>query len=302
LPTLQKIEQGYEQQLQNGAFLRELYVNQQLFLPYYWNPDEFYVRTTNYQRTRLSAQGLIEGLYPINMSVPNCTEYTIHFITGDTEQENMYINSEFCPKLSVIESEVKNSAEVEEYERMVSDPLLKKLGDVFVWRKAMSIDRIFDCFETHACHKLEFPEKMSPDLFSQVKATLLWFTKTINNAQLQNYTYSQIAIASFLKDILNSLESVHSGTSPVKFSLYSGHDSTIHPLLMAYQVWDGKWPSYASLVQIEMLYNDSGEFVRLIYNNEVLRLPECEYMDLCPYEKFREMTMKIIDAAVLCES
>jgi ubiquitin-like domain-containing CTD phosphatase 1 len=42
--------------------------------------------------------------------------------------------------------------------------------------------------------------------------------------------------------------------SPAKLALFSGHDTTIIPLLASLgpKVWDGQWPSYASMMLIEI--------------------------------------------------
>lgn len=84
------------------------------------------------------------------------------------------------------------------------------------------------------------------------------------------------------------------GTSPVKFVLISGHDNTLMPLLAAItpEAWDREWPPYASLLSLELLRispdgNSSsaseageaglaGDFFRLVYNGEVLRLRGCD--------------------------
>jgi len=298
----QLTSKGYEQHLKNGAFLRDLYINQQSFLPLLWNPNHFYLRTTHYQRTKLSAKALMEGLYPIKNTDPNYVQNTIDFITRDSEQENMMDNSLLCPILDILEEDVKNSEEVMEFQKTVNDPLLKELVDIFGWSTEKSILNVFDCFQTHACHGMKFPDQMSTDFYNKVRDNLIWLTKATNTAQRQNYTYAQIAIASFLQDILDLLHSVHSNTSSVKFALYSGHDTTLLPLLISYDIWDGQWPSYASLLRIELLSDPQNgkNFVRLVYNNECLRLPGCEYRELCPYEEFREITLKIVGAMALC--
>lgn len=45
------------------------------------------------------------------------------------------------------------------------------------------------------------------------------------------------------------------GTSPLKFVLLSGHDTTLIPFLAAIapDAWDKEWPRYASLITIELL-------------------------------------------------
>jgi len=300
----QLTRKGYDQHVQNGAFLRDLYINRLSFLPPHWNSKDFYIRTTNYQRTRLSAQGLIEGLYPIRTSINGSSsgeENRITFITGDKEQDNMFVNSAFCPLTKEVWSEVKSTEKVKEKEKLYG-PLFQEIADIFGWSADRKPLEIFDCFQAHACNKMEFLEGMTPEMYFQIRYYVNWLHNEVYTSQQQNYSFAQIAMGSFVRDILDILDPVHSCDSSIKFALYGGHDTTIFPLLEAYKVWDGSWPSYASLLQIEMLSDllTQNDFVRFIYRNKPLRLPECEFMELCPYEKFREISLKIISAASLC--
>lgn len=69
-----------------------------------------------------------------------------------------------------------------------------------------------------------------------------------------------------------------SGTlvTPPKLALFSGHDTTLMPILatLGEDVWSGKeWAPYASMIQIEIHESagfSSGFAFRLIYNGEVL--------------------------------
>ena len=90
--------------------------------------------------------------------------------------------------------------------------------------------------------------------------------------------------------------------------MISGHDSTIAPLLIVFKQFDNKWPPFASNVIVELYKSKAGDkaatanddhYVRMIYNNKVLRLPECqatavENGTLCPLNSFLELTQKMI--------
>lgn len=64
-------------------------------------------------------------------------------------------------------------------------------------------------------------------------------------------------------------------TKPGKsFSLYSGHDSTVEPLLVALKLFDGKWPNYTSALIFELWEGPDRELVRIKYEDkEVYRGP-----------------------------
>lgn len=80
------------------------------------------------------------------------------------------------------------------------------------------------------------------------------------------------------------MEGAINGTSPLKFVLISGHDTTFLAFLSA--VAPGAWnetvfPPYATLSTIELLRVGGGEgvagdYFRFIYKGEVLRLNGCD--------------------------
>mmetsp|Transcript_23792 Transcript_23792/g.42803 ORF Transcript_23792/g.42803 Transcript_23792/m.42803 type:complete len:300 (-) Transcript_23792:716-1615(-) len=82
--------------------------------------------------------------------------------------------------------------------------------------------------------------------------------------------------------IVDSANNPSSGTSLPKLALFSGHDTTLMPLLatLGDKVWSGTdWPPYASMIQIEIHeitnLNEGSDFpsgyaFRLVYNGAVL--------------------------------
>ena len=55
-----------------------------------------------------------------------------------------------------------------------------------------------------------------------------------------------------------------------------GHDTTILPLLAAWGVWDGHWPTYASLLSIELYETSEDHLFRMVYAGRELVLPGCD--------------------------
>jgi len=59
--------------------------------------------------------------------------------------------------------------------------------------------------------------------------------------------------------------------------VYSGHDSTLVPLLCGLGCYDGVWPPYASYLALEIVRSkSSGErFVRAVYNDQEVSMGSC---------------------------
>ena len=96
------------------------------------------------------------------------------------------------------------------------------------------------------------------------------------------------------------------GTSPLKFVVLSGHDTTFIPFMAAVapKAWDRGWPPYAALASIELLRvgagggtgaggggggsggraltdaSFDGDYFRFVYNGQVLRLEGCDQGEL----------------------
>lgn len=70
--------------------------------------------------------------------------------------------------------------------------------------------------------------------------------------------YAKLAMGPMWAEILANIEPIiHAddrGPPPNRLALFSGHDTTILPLLISLgpDVWDGEWPPYASMMIIEV--------------------------------------------------
>jgi hypothetical protein len=59
---------------------------------------------------------------------------------------------------------------------------------------------------------------------------------------------------SFIGDVINNIDTVAKNQTTQVMALFSGHDTTVLPFVMAYNAWtDGIWPPYASMIRIELL-------------------------------------------------
>ena len=78
------------------------------------------------------------------------------------------------------------------------------------------------------------------------------------------------------------------------------------PLLQAFNVSDGKWSPYASMVQLELLEvtnaTDTDYAVRLLYHGEERRIPYCSSSP-CSLTEFNEYIKAITphDSATECK-
>merc|ERR1711991_22476 len=78
---------------------------------------------------------------------------------------------------------------------------------------------------------------------------------------------------------------------------FVGHDTTLLPFLSAFQVFDGLWPPYTSAIIIEIYdsTDSNHQYVRFLYNGNVLKLPFSNRDDeLIMLEDFKSHAKKMI--------
>jgi lysophosphatidic acid phosphatase type 6 len=72
--------------------------------------------------------------------------------------------------------------------------------------------------------------------------------------------------------------------------VYSGHDSTLVPILAAMGVYTNDWPPYASFLTIDIAEEITSreKFVRVTFNDEDVFLPYADNQLWVPFNVFRE--------------
>lgn len=89
-------------------------------------------------------------------------------------------------------------------------------------------------------------------------------------------------MAPLWNEILVNIRPVLDDKPHHKLALFSGHDTTIQPLLISLGIWDGQWAPYATMLIIEIheLIEKSDYAFRLLLNGRVLT----SKMDGCPQD------------------
>jgi len=108
----------------------------------------------------------------------------------------------------------------------------------------------------------------------------------------------RLAIGRFIGDVLSLMTSRVQNSTPVKFALYSGHDNTISPFLISFKIFDNLHPPVASTVVLELYEEIAKEnpqhYVRVVYNNKVLKIPEGRANGLCDFSTFKKLAEELV--------
>lgn len=332
----QLILRGYEQTTANGKFLREAYIfdkskfnhNERMRLlnidshreGNVW--DEVYYRVDDEQRTLMSGQLVLRGALGPEMDAYFKAHHVYPVIplhTADYSRDIVGPNERVCPRLTEIRQENYKSSTFQAYNRSTESDLLRSFqSNVLKLPTDTEMDAI-DCLMTTMCTDRPLPDAvndygMNRRLQDENSTTIDYGSnlfqrlyerqvqKTTINYKLDDSRYSKLAMGPLWHEIMENINPILQGDDPrFKLAMFSGHDTTLMPLLAALdpKLWDDKdWPSYASMIVLEIHevnidgFADKSIFrtdyaFRLLYNGRVLTtlVDGCPSdLDLCDLE------------------
>jgi len=253
---------GYKQHLQLGQAFRKLYIEEHKLLDPHSYSTQVRVRSTNSRRTIQSAEAQLDGMLP---NIIGGIE-VIDIETRDSYYEDMWPSENICPAWKKRFDQLQSSNEKKE-QNVKNEPLLHYLHNKFQTDVTPTWDELNDVYSARRCHGYDMPVPITDNIFWKVREAAEWDY----NYQFVNDTIlSRLGMSSLLHELYNNLLSVVNGTENIiKYMLYSGHDSTIGPLLASLRISDGKWPAYASYINMELWSNNNTEyFLNIKYNSK----------------------------------
>ena len=259
--TGQLIEEGYSQELQLGSILKNKYVgfddasrgDFKLFATDDYvqavDPNRVYFRSDNMERTLLSAQTLLSGMFPSSSSsLSSQKEVIIDWHTGDYSLDQIYPNSKVCPALNAISDRAMATDSFVEW--MASSKHLEETLDfVLGGAEEWNWSNMLDCLMTTVCSgRGNLPTGINDNIFNQ---SVHHVEESYARVSLFNNSYwAKVAMqnltSSIRKEIVKSIENEETA---LKFMLYGAHDTTLMPFLAALlgKNWDRKWVCYIIL-------------------------------------------------------
>jgi Histidine phosphatase superfamily (branch 2) len=331
----QLLLQGYEQEYTNGLYLRDAYVYDETAYNHdarlrlldvsttKANPwDDVYYRVDDESRTLLSGQVVLRGLFGPELDAyfrKNKRYARIQLHTADYDRDVLYPNHDVCPRLSEIWERNAKSPGYQELNASDEASLLRQFQvDVLKTPDPSRDMDAIDCMMTTMCTDRPLPDAINDyrptDNSSGKNITTNWSATYGNDifqrlhdfdALTYNYIvtaneaeYAKLAMQPLWYEIMMKIYPHIQGQSIGlnKLAVFTGHDTTIIPLLASLGVWnDTVWPPYASMVIIELhemnvdgnsnrkIFSSKFAF-RLIYNGEVItsKVSSCEPdLELC---------------------
>lgn len=272
---------GMQQLYELGKRLRGKYIEESHFLNSTFSPAEVYVRSTNIVRTIESAKCLVAGLFQQKQ------KEIVPIVTTEAESEILYPNYHGCKMLKILGSH--RWAESSTLPDVVAD--LQSIQSALGIAAHQHLDFILirDDMVARETHGLPCPPVLDTwrDTVEQRAVDMICYV--FEPSKRENL---QLCVGPLLHILLANIEEKLQGTSSEpnrKLFLYSAHDTTLIPCLMALGIFDMRWPPYAADITLELHQHckTNKAFVKVSYVGQDQHIPGCSGV-YCPLEEFKQ--------------
>lgn len=268
---------GLAQEHELGKRLRTKYVEQYGLLPQNYLNTSLYVRSTDTDRTLMSAQAVLMGLYPLGTGpsilpegyqpIPIHTKSPEHdelipYHLDSEKQKHFLFNKYVYPKKHWL------------------DKTQEKQGKFAAWSKATGVKinnlyqviKISDSFFIYQQHQLPLPKHLTESEISDIISTGKWaLTALFEPKEMGDFVGSDL-----LTTVTDYLNSAIEQKTPLKYVLLSGHDSSLLSLLSAMGAPLTTPPAYASILHFAVYETeDKKHTIRILFNEKPVSLPHC---------------------------
>lgn len=305
----QLTDRGRHTLQQLGQRLRAMYVDRLGFLPSQFSPSAVYLRSTEYARAVESLQSLMFGLYPPttpNLSNDSESQFAIH--TRLEKDENMYEDNS-CSSLvkyyrSFVQSFLKENAV--EHASIANYFRTSVLSDA---PPNISIHKLHDYFASFIANGVPLSPAFNWSLWQRIREDAFW--KNYGH-YVESPRAASLAIGRFVKDLLDPMKAACTSDTQPLLRVYSGHDSTLAPLLACFKLLPGRmaagnaWPPFGSSLIFELhesVDRPYEHWVRMRYLEKPQILPDCagkthpDDPTLCDARRWFEIALKAVPTA-----
>ncbi|KAL8577572.1 hypothetical protein ACOMHN_044252 [Nucella lapillus] len=253
---------GMEQTYKYGGELRKMYAS---FLPTSYDRFAVAVQSTDYDRTLMTAQCLLVGLFPANSSQWSLSPWQpipIH-------TSGALFGHAPCPMIEVLNKQ-KDYAEKSENLKLKYKPLVDDLSSGT--NTSVNISVAFHIADTMFCeaeHNMSRPVWMTEAMFEGL------MNLTDSNYQLQ-YTapgVPRLTGGPLLAEMTSNMERRAHNSSKEKLFLFSGHDSTVSALGQAMGTFNEVKPPYLTTIIVELHQQGPAFFVKTLFHNHTDNSP-----------------------------
>ncbi|XP_076468126.1 prostatic acid phosphatase-like isoform X2 [Babylonia areolata] len=276
---------GMEQAYEYGSELRRRYAD---FLPADYSRFEVEVQSTDYDRTLMTAQCLLIGLFPTNISHWSPWQ-PIPIHTQDGENDHLFAHAP-CPKLEQLLSQYYYSERSERFDAKYKHLYEQLSNHTRTIVNQTLAHEISDTIFCESQHNMSRPPWMTPKMFEE-----LMVLKVESYSMKWRATGSaQLAGGPLLSKMTSNMEyRAQKSSSKGKLFLFSAHDDTVAGLSRVMGFFNDLQPPYLTSVILELHQQGHAFFVRTLYDNHTRHSPFIQTIagcsQMCPLGEFRHL-------------
>ncbi|XP_040888080.1 lysosomal acid phosphatase isoform X2 [Toxotes jaculatrix] len=291
-------QEGMRQHFELGQFLRNRYKG---FLNESYDRHEISVRSTDYDRTLMSAEANLAGLYPpsgqqVFKSNLRWQPIPVHTVPQSEERLLSFPLAD-CPRYKQLMNDTEHTEEFLNVTTTYQDII--QLVRTKTGLNKTNVESVWSVYDTLFCesrHNMSAPNWVTPGVMEKLRV-LKDFGFQVLFGVYKQQEKSRLQGGILLGEIVKNLSkmAVPDPTQRLKMMMLSAHDTTVAALQASLNVFNGRQPPYASCQIFELYRDDSGPVsVSMFYRNDSTvdpypqQLPGCS-VD-CPLDDFVRIT------------
>lgn len=276
---------GKMQQYDLGIWLKERYKK---FLPKEFSTKDIYVRSTDVDRTLMSAQCTLAGLYPPDDNQTWNTHLRwqpIPVHTSPETHDHLLAMKKPCEKYKQLYRSLYNTQEFIDIQtknhELYKYVALNSGADIYNLETLQSIYNILFIEELNNLTLPEWTKKVYPDKM-----------KPWGDMSFALYTYTpELALlrtGPLMNEIYLTIQNMSYDVIP-KMHMYSAHDTTIADVLNTLNMFEYHSPPYSATILFELRARGLYQYVNVLYKNSTMApqkmiLKGCKFD--CPLDQF----------------
>lgn len=285
--------EGMQQEYKMGMEFRKKYVEQAHLLPEHYEQGSMYVRSTDYERTLMSAESLLMGLYPLGTgpnttgssspALPNAFQPIPIFSAPSKYDEVIIQQVNPAERARLMEQYVYSTKEWQQKNAELQDkyPVWSALLGAHI-RSLNDLQLLGDTLYIHQIHNAPMPVGLSAQDVETIINASNWAFMAQEKPQQVATAYS----TKLMTNIANYLNSCSQKKTKLKYVLLSAHDTTIAGALSFMGAPLKIAPPYASNLNFSLYERDANYYlVKITYNGQPVSIPACGG-DTCELQQF----------------
>ncbi|XP_029165961.1 venom acid phosphatase Acph-1-like [Nylanderia fulva] len=291
----QLTNQGKLTEYRIGIMLRQRYNK---FLGPIYHPRDIYAVSSDTDRTKMSLQLMLAGLYPpdaLQMWNPDLPWLAIptHYVP---EKVDMLLKSEHCSIYKTALTEVKKMKEVRDKIAIYKDFykfFSEKTG--LVIEEPLFVYEVFNLLTAQKAMNLTLPEWCTDEVYRKMQDIL------VLEYDIRSYTtqLKRLNGGTLIKKFIDNMNVNNHHTNPRKMYVYSGHEVNLAAFARVHNISEPRIPGYGSTFIFEKLRDEQQNLhIRIILwtgsTGELMniKLPGCD--EICPLSTYLELVREII--------